>query len=177
MAYVQSEAILTRVREVLEDSAGTLRTVPSGRFTGDLPEGLSESAEQRRALTAPRVAVSLTALSRSRFSPPSTGNFLLYDLAVEVRVIRLLTRDEQLDPALLTELQAAAAGDADVIRQALEYPGNLASTSGGEATDLVSGLLTFSGSRTRVRRQVNQGAQLLETIHSFTGKAKARPAV
>lgn len=48
-------------------------------------------------------------------------------------------------------------------------------TSTSRATGIVSGLLRYAGSRTEITRQVDQGAQLLSTIHSFTGAAKSAP--
>jgi hypothetical protein len=176
MAYVKSQAILTRIREVVEESAGTLRTVPSARFLGQLPEGLAESEEARRALVKPRVHAAIIRTARAAESPPITGNLVIYDLSVEVKIIRLVTRLEQLSDTDMDALQATALEDVDVVRQALEYPGNLTQTEAGDPTDLISGLLSYVDSRIRVRREINQGAQILETIHTFSGKAIARPA-
>ena len=69
MSYVRAEAITTRLREVLEQSSGVLRTVPSSRFFGDLPEGLDMSEEIRRAIENPRVNANVT---RGRRSTPKS---------------------------------------------------------------------------------------------------------
>lgn len=176
MAYLQTAAILTRIREVVEDGAGTLRAI-SSRFLGDLPEGLDVTEDMRRALDKPRVESSITSITRSASSPPICGNLIIYELGVDVRVVRTVTPLEQLSDDDRDALRALAAADADYVRQALEYPGNLSTTSGGVSTDLASGMLSFKSSRVVVKRAVNEGAQSVETIHSFTGFALSRPAV
>ena len=176
MGYLKTSAILTRVREVLEDGAGTLRVI-SERFLGDLPEGLSEVEQMRRGLVKARVETSISSISRSPTSPPITGNFLIYEIGVDVRVVRTVTTLEQLSDDDRDSLMALAAEDADVVRQALEYPGNLTQTSAGVDTQLASGMLNFKSSRIRVSRAVDEGAQRVETIHNFSGFAYARPAI
>lgn len=178
MAYVQAAALITRLREVLEDSAGTLRTVPAARFDGDSPEGLSADEAMRRSLTAPRIRARVKVLGRSKSSPPITGNLVIYDITVSVKSRRTITPLEQLDEASNDVLMAAAVTDADVIRQALEYPGNLTQTAAAAATDLVSGMLSFSsGDQGEPSRDVNTGAQMLEQTLSFTGWLISRPAI
>lgn len=176
MAYIAASAILTRVREVLEDSAGTLRTVPAARFLGDLPEGLSEDAEALRAISKPRVEAAFTAMKRSAASSPVIGSLLLYDVEIAVRIVRVVTTLEQLSDDDRVALQALALEDCDVVRQALEFPGNLTSTTGGTATGLCSGLLRYGASKVVVKRAVNDGAQPIETVHTFTGVVQASAA-
>lgn len=176
MANLQAQALITRIREVLEDSAGTLRTVPAGRFDGNLPTGLSDTTEMRRAFEKPRIAATITGLSRHPASPPINGSLMLYSVAVEVRIVRTVTRLEQLSDADADTLRALATEDADIVRQALEYPGNLTQTTAGAATNIASGLLYYSGSVIRVQRAIDEGSQLLETVHTFTGVAKVYPA-
>lgn len=177
MAYVATSAILTRVREVIEDSAGTLRTVPAARFLGDLPEGLSEDAEAMRAISKPRVETSMVSVKRSPSSPPVIGSLLIYEIELAVRVIRVVTTLEQLSDDDRVALQALAFEDCDVIRQALEYPGNLTATTGGTATGLCSGLLRHVSSRAApMRRRVDGGAQPLDVTHTFVGVATAAAA-
>lgn len=176
MSYVAGEALLDRISEVLEQSKGLLRTVPALRFEGDLPPGLSASAEQRRALTTPRVFASVTALERSAASSPVLGNQLLYKVSVEVRIVRLVPREAQLDPELHREVAAQAAVDTDVVRQALEFPGNLLETEAGEATGLASGMLIFATARSRFVGKI-ETAQTLETTHALWGTLKVVPVV
>ncbi|MDQ3071417.1 MAG: hypothetical protein M3R55_17010 [Acidobacteriota bacterium] len=178
MATIQSAAILLRIRQVLESGAGTLRTIASTRFYGDLPEGLSDSTEQMRGLERPRVEARIKSVSRSPASPPITGNIALYDIGIDVEIVRPLTTAEQLTDATRDALRALALDDVDVVRQALEYPGNLTATTAGAATDLVSGLLSYVSSRVEpIGSPINAGAQTLRTVHSFTGIAISRPAI
>lgn len=178
MSYLKTEAITTRVREVLEASAGIFRRVPAGRFSGDLPEGLALDEELRRALENPRVVAHFTRVARSPASPPIMGDVLLYDLDLEVRIIRTVTTLEQLDGDALDLLHSRAFEDVDVVRQALEFPGNLTATDGGDVTDLVSGMCRFVESNVAtVKRLIDEGAQQVETMIKFTAVAIARPAV
>lgn len=178
MAYVQAQYLITRIREVLEDSRGALRTVPSGRFLGNWPDGLSDPTQLRRLLVKPRVRVVIDSFERSPQSPPINGNLIIYDVGVSVRVARIATRQKAMDDDDMDSVQASCAEDTDVIRQALEYPRNLTTTEDGHATDLISGLLSFNGpSQTTVVGQIDQGAQRIETINRFVGRLIARPAV
>ena len=178
MAYIQAAAILRRIREVLEEQAGTLRTISNTRFLGDIPDGLDASEEMRRALEKPRIAATIVDITRSAASPPVNGNLIIYDVTIDVRIIRTITTLEQVSDDDDETLRALAFSDADYVRQALEYPGNLTTTTAAVATDLVSGLLSHVRStQSRTRGQTNQGAQTLETIHRFTGYAISRPAV
>ena len=177
MATLPAAAILTRIREVLEDSAGILRTVPTGRFEGGLPEGGRVDSELAKAFVKPRIEAAITGMSLSAATPPVVGNLRIYDLEVEVRVVRIIRPLEQVSDDDRVALQAAAATDADIIAQALGWPGNLTQTAASTATDLVSGMLTYQRTRARIGRRIDEGAQPLETIHTFTGKAQVRPAV
>lgn len=177
MSYIRAEAITTRLREVLEQSSGAMRSVPSSRFFGDLPEGLDMGEEIRRAIENPRINANVTGIRRSPASPPVNGNLTIYDFEVEVRIIRIMSTLEQLDDASLELMRSRAFEDVDIIRQALEYPGNLTTTDGGDATDIASGMLRFvSGTVGEIKRMINDGAQQCETLVNFTGVAIARPA-
>ena len=175
MAYVQTQAIITRLREVLESGYGSARTITAGTYVGNVPQGLSESEQKRRALVAARVRVNLDVTGRSPNSPPINGDLILYDATVRVTVSRLLARGKQLTPDDYDVVQAAGAADTDVIRQALEYPGNLSTTEAGAPTDIVSGMLRWQSSATNVVGDVDAGAQRLETVHAFSAVLIARP--
>jgi len=174
---IASAALLTRLREVLIDSRGAVRTVPYGRFDGDFPEGLSDPTQMRRALAKPMVRADVKTLGRSRYSPPVNGNVLIYDIKVVVTTLRVVERRQQLDGDLNDTVMAAALTDQDIITQALTYPSNLLTTQDGTATGLVSGLLQFSDAYTGVLRAIDQGAQKLESKLTFTGWLRCAPAV
>jgi hypothetical protein len=177
VAYIQATAITTRLREVLEQSLGALRAVPASRFDGDIPEGLSEDEQMRRGLTAPRVRVHWRTGGRSAYSPPINGNMIIYDMTAVVTVIRTITTLEQLDESSSDVLMSAAMTDMDVIRQALEYPDNLKQTAAGAATDIVSGMLSWTGwDLGEPMRDIDRGAQILKSTHTFVGRVISRPA-
>jgi hypothetical protein len=177
VAYIKAAAVRTRIREVIEASAGTLRTVPTDRFLGDLPEGLDVTEEMRRALEAPRVSVSIRRASPHPQTPLSLGNIALDNYEFVVRVVRTISTLEQLIESDSDALDALAMIDSDVLRQALGFPGNLSSTTAGTSTDIVSGMLRWTSSDWRVERAINDGAQKLETVHQFAGVLISRPAV
>jgi len=177
MAFVKTHALLTRLREVLEDGEGVLRVVPSNRLKGDLPEGLDDEEQKRRAFYRPRVRSSVSLGARSKYSPPINGNLIIYEISVTVVTLRTIERREHLKETLLDDLTADANEDMDVIRQALEYPGNLTATEAGAQTDLVSGMLAFDTVRFETTGDINQGAQKLEAILSFHGFLQSRPQV
>lgn len=276
MAYAKFGAILTRLRQVIEQSAGTLREVPSARFAGDLPDGLSDNALGQRAITKPRVEASIAGMRPSHASPPDSGSLHILDVDFEVRVVRLLSPLEHVSDADRDALRALAYEDADVLRQALRFGGNLSvkraqidghgatfpiadldgfdfsvtvdgvlvavffttettaaevaatvnaeaagaglsndiayvnadgqlriqsssglasgsvtigvssaasllgftagDTDSGEATDLASGALLWQRTRVLVRKTIDEGAQPIETIHTFLGRVISRPA-
>jgi hypothetical protein len=178
MANLKATAIGVRLREVIEDSLGTLRTTPALRFSGDIPEGLTDDEQARRGLTAPRVRVHWGIGARSPSSPPINGNLIIYLMTAKITVVRTVSRDEQVDDDASDVLAASAMTDMDILRQALEYPGNLTATLAGATTDIVSGMLSWVGWEFTSRRgSLNSGAQVLEATHTFTGQVIARPAV
>lgn len=177
MARIQSAYILQRIREVIEDGAGTLRPVTDTRFAGNLPEGLDDEEAMRRTLgiSAP-VEAAIVGIKRSASSPPVLGNYALYELEILVKVMRMISPLEHLDDDSRVLLQSYAIEDADVLAQALEYPGNLTTTTAGFATQIVSGMLRYVSSRVVVKRPIVDGSQPLETLHTFTCHAYSRPA-
>lgn len=176
MSYIQTSAIITAIREVVESGYGSLRTITDGTYTGDWPAGLSESEQKRRALEGPRTRVNLNVTGRSPNSPPINGNLVIYDASVTITIERIMARSAQLTQTEYDAVQAAAALDTDVVRQAVEYPGNLTLTSAGAPTDIVSGMLRWQSSATNVVGLVNDGAQRVETVHNFTACLISRPA-
>lgn len=174
MSYLAAAAIIARIREVLQESAGDSRTVPSGRFFGDIPTGLAEQTLRARALVRPRVEVTIPRAVRHPQSPLSNGSILLYAIDVEVRVVRVLpSRVAALTDVQTDAVRALAIEDADVIRQAFEVGRNLATTSAGVSTGLLSGALRYADSSVRISSNESEAAPLIETIHAFTGAAKA----
>jgi hypothetical protein len=177
MAYAKFGPALKRIRQVVEDSAGTLRTTPASRFGGEVPEGLDPESAMARAADRPRVEASIVSIAPSDATPPTLGNLRVYDVEVRVKVTRVVTPLEQVSDDDRDALMALAAEDADVLGQALGFPGNLTTTTAGTATDIVSGLLLHRTTSVMVRKAIDDGAQPIETSHTYLARMISRPAV
>jgi hypothetical protein len=176
MAYIAASAIQTRVREVLQEAAGALRTITAATFGGDLTEGVGDAELARRGVTIARIEAREVGMSRSASSPPVIGNLALYDSEWSIKVVRTLDRTTQIDDDTRDAVKALAMKDGDVVAQALGFPGNLTTTTAGTATGIVSGLMTYVSSSSAVRGGVNDGASIIETDHRFTAILRAAPA-
>jgi hypothetical protein len=177
MAYLAASAIQTRIREVIESAAGSLRTISAGSYLGDAPEGEGDMERARAAILGAKVEALCTSFSRSASNPPTLGNVALYDSEWRVRVTRILDRTAQIDDSTRDAVKSLAFRDADVLSQALGFPNNLATTAAGTATGIVSGLMTYRGSSSSVRGPVDDGASIIETDHRFTAILRSTPAV
>jgi hypothetical protein len=183
MATWSAGNLITRMREVLEDVRGTLRTITAGTYEGNLAPGLDLNEEARRAFVviagsgagAPTEA-RIASVSRSAASPPVIGNLALYDIRVEVKQVFPYTSQVKLDDTYRDAIAGVAAAAADIIAQAFTYPGNLLTKQSGAATGLVSGMFAYDGSSYEWRGPVNE-AGTLEAIHKFRGVVQSAPAV
>lgn len=177
MSYLASDKILTRIKEVLVDSLGTLRNTPAAMYKGNLPDGLEDQEESRRTSTGPHVEADIVSMERSPSSPPTLSNFYLSNLTIEVRIVRPYLRLQYLNDAARRTLKGMAIMDGDIIRQALEYPGNLSTTLAGDATGIVSGLLIYQRSDIEILGRQSEGTGTISTVHTFTCTAKSTPTV
>lgn len=168
--------ILTAIREVIEDSTGSVRTAPSNRFRGGLYSGLDRDAGTLRALGAPIVETEIVRRVRSESGCVVNSNVQLRDIEVEVRVIRSITLTSKIDDATRDAAKAAALADGDYIDQALTWPGNLTQTSAAGATGLISGMLVYVDSDATVEADEETGARII-TTHRFTGTTNVATAV
>lgn len=177
MAYVDTTAILVRLREVLDSAQGTLRTIAAGRFDSGLYDGLDVDAQALRALDIPIVEASIASTGHHPASPSVMGNLAFRSIEVEVRVVRSATLAHKLNTTTRDTLRGLAAQDADVIAQALTYPGNLTQTAAAAATGLVSGCLRYpeGGSSIETDFEDDVGARVVST-HRFTGIVNVAPA-
>lgn len=178
MAYVPFAAALRAAREALEAAHGSLRTIPAGRLTDALHEGASEDELARRgALEAKPSRVELAGMRPHPASPPIIGSVLIYETDWEVTISRTVSPEQQVDADSMSELRALAWEDADVIRQALCTPPNLATTSTGTASGLCGDALVYVGTSAVLRTSQPPGkAQRYETIHRFTAAMKSIPS-
>lgn len=183
MATWSAGNLIARMREVLEDARGTLRTITAGTYEGGLAPGLDLNEEARRAFGvitgsgsgAPTEA-RITSVSRSAASPPVLGNLALYDIRVEVRQVFPYTSQVKLDDTYRDAIAGVAATGADVIAQAFTYPGNLLTRHSGAATGLISGMFAYDGSSYAWRGTADEAGEL-EAVHRFKGIVSSAPAV
>lgn len=173
MAYLASEAIITRVKEVCDSNFGQIRKIPAGSYTGDWHNELTIDEQVRRASINPRFDVTLGGIRPNPASPPTTGNLFIYDLDLVVMVARHMWLSEQLTE-IRDQVFALAMQDADILRQALTYTGNLTQTEAGDATGLASGRLEWVESNQAEVEYAPAGGAAVKTIHNFTGVAIVR---
>lgn len=177
MSYLATDKLQIRLREVLEDGYGSLRTITADTYGGNLPDGLTEMGDAIRSTGRPQVEASIEGLRPSAAGHAIIGSVLLYDFDLRVRVVRKLGADLLTNGAARDAVKAAAATDSDVLRQALSWPGNLTTTQAGDATGLLSGMVVHRESKTEMRPAVEDGAATLETEHLFFGVLRSSPAV
>ena len=175
MAYLDSAAIIARVRAVLEGGAGSLRTIAAGTYDGEANESLSDSELSMRALIKPRYRIEVLPEGHASERPAQVGNLDIYDVAITVTLVRSISPEANDSDAAWDAVMAAAGNDGDRIAQALTYPGNMA--VGG----IVSGVLRYRGSA-RTRLQFPRGGEqfqpgIVETEHRFGAKVQIAPAV
>lgn len=172
MANINVAAIVTRVREVVDDGAGTLRTISSSRFGEKLFREMPDANQSRLAVSGPKFDVRLTRIERHPNTPPVGGSLALYNVEVEVTVARHLNVTHAIIDANRDTILAAAIEDGDHIAQALMYPGNLTQTAAGAATGLASGLLVFDSSDSEVvLSDAAATPSLVRSTHRFRGVA------
>lgn len=175
MAYLKARAIVQRLRELVQDGAGGIRPIDAARFQGGLHEGFVPEEQARLGIldelpAEPRIVRTFAHPQRLTV----VGNVQLVGVDVEVRIVRTVAIDGQVDDEIRDDISALAMEDASALRQVYEWPGNLSTTSSGEATDLIS--LVYVDSAARLVPEGGAGAAMrLETVHRFTGTAVERP--
>ena len=143
-------AIRQAIREVLEGTTGSVRTVTAGKFLSGVFEGQTDLQQRSRALrkTADpenpewvhRFDVRLGRMTNHESTPVAAiGNHRIVSLPVTISVTthtqaRIL--DDRRD-----EVLALINSDLDTAVQALTWPGNLTQTFAAVATNIVSGLM------------------------------------
>lgn len=173
MATLAAPAILTAIREVIEDGAGSVRTITSGSYLPSETSARSIPGLSHDALIAPRAEVRIAETSRHEATPPITGSFQLVAMIIEIRLVRSLTAFKLLDNDARQAVQALAAVDGDVLAQALTWPGNLTQTAAADPTGLVSGCLRtdWTSAVGTVEADGSDHGRLV-TTHRFTAIAQ-----
>lgn len=138
MAVVLADRILTRLRELLQDGMGSIRTIASSRFDGDLPPGLDPTEERRRAvLDSKPLEIELSPQEDHPNRLTVAGNVQIWYVPALIRVVRTIALEAQVSDTLRDDVRAQAVIDAGMIADALEWPPNLATTNAGNATGMI----------------------------------------
>ena len=87
---------------------------------------------------------------------------------MKASITRATDATAKVDAATRRTVKAAAVADADIVRQALSYPGNLATTSAGTSTGIVTGMLSYIDSSIQVRFGGDVGARVT-SVHRLRG--------
>lgn len=174
MAQLAATEILTAVREVVEEAAGSVRLITADTYRPGAHEALNEDAASTQSLVKPRAEARFTSVGPHGARPAEQGSFTLYALELEVTVTRFLGTEHMILDDVRTALRAVAAQDASRLAQALGWPGNLTATAAGAATGLVSGMLRHTGSEVGDLEMVEGQNGRIVTVHSFVGVAQTR---
>lgn len=161
-------AIQRVIREALESAHGALRAIPSGTYSQGTLGADQGHTDTLRAISGPRIEASILEAKVSPSSPLEPGSIRIWDVTVQVRVVRAISREHMLSSSARDTVRGLAASDGPVIANALGYPGNYRHTSTGTAaTGIVSGRLKHAGSSIGLIEPSADGARLV-TTHRFT---------
>jgi hypothetical protein len=149
------------------------RTAPD-RFQGGLAEGLPHATQTRLGMYSQKPIEASIVPGKHPQRLTIVGDVQIERFALDVRVVRTLDTATQVDDDLRDDAKAFAAEDQSAIQQALEWPPNLATTSGGTATDCKS--LIYDRTRAQIITNKAGEAKAIASVHSFTGTAISRPA-
>lgn len=174
MAYIKTAEILTRIRELLQDGYGSVRTINASRFQGGLHAGQTPDHQARLGILSQLPCeASITKTLRHPQRLVITGSVQIELLEIQVNVVRTVAIDGQVTDSVRDAAKALAAEDADAIKQVLEWPPNLTLTNAGAATDLKG--MSYQGSDHRFLGAAGK-AMRLDTIHRFHATCLSRPA-
>jgi hypothetical protein len=125
MAIFDGLAILARARAILEDGAGTARTIVAGTYLGGLHSELPDEVAVMRAAAKPIVETSIGAPVRNPASPWVNSTISLLDVDLTVTILRAADLAADVDDDTRDVLKGAIASDVNRIAQALTWPGNM----------------------------------------------------
>lgn len=161
---IQSLAIVTAIREALESLS-----------YGDTAfAGLTGMREAIEAIGAPQAEVELRSVGISSATPlHPPGSMRLYELELEVRVVRAVSARQQLSADLRAAMRASVIDDAVTVAAALVTPQALVQTAAGTPTRLVGGRLRHGGSAAGdIEFDGDNSNGRFVTTHRFTALAE-----
>ena len=170
MAYAGGTTILRAVRQRL--TAGlfpNVRQPVPGTYEPGTHEAQSARERSTRAIVVPRVEACIASVERHPAAPPTICDRYLVRMSVEVRLVRHFALLESVRVEDRERMRGEAATDADVIRQALTWPGSLGVDAGGDPTGLVSRCLVYTSSDVGEIESTGDMNGTLTTTHELTG--------
>ena len=167
--------VLTAIREVCEGSVGSVRTVVSDTMLSGLHTGMADARKATLALVKPRFDVQPVAWGKHVSTPSVKGTVAIREIQLNLLVSYHLEITDDLNQAEKEAIRATVFNNAETIRQALTFPGNLTQTASATSTGLVSGLLEEIGEFKVIREDF--AAHILDTSQAFRGLVQLTTAI
>ena len=167
MATLALGPVITAIRDVLEDAAGSHRTITASTYGGGAYAGLSNARLSTLALVRPRFDIRILKQAQHRLSPPRNNSLGIWEVSIEISAYRHIDASEKLIDADRDTAVALAANDADVFAQALEWPGNLTVDSAAHATNIIGAALIHDESQLGQFNLSDTGPGLIQTVHRY----------
>lgn len=174
MAYIAADAIIQRLRELVQDGDGSYRAIDGGRLQGGLATGLSAEEQRRRGMYTEKPAeISLDALNPHPQRLTYSGSIQYHLLSITIRIVRTIAIAEQHTDALRDDIRAQAIVDGSALQHVMSLPVNLAATEAATPTGILGA--RFLGSTFRVEGTVGETMSLV-TDHRFELTVTSTPA-
>lgn len=166
--YATDEALRAAVREVVDATIAGVRSLGERGLEVDLVAGADPFTRAARSAARPTATV----LVEHEPADVATGPSALWIERVRVRVrLAYIGESAVVDARTYEEARAQADADGRALRQALRWPGKLATDARGRPTGVVSGMLVHESSAVLVDEPphaARQGAGY-EVEHVFAG--------
>ncbi len=174
MAHIAASAIITRLRELVQDGSGSYRAIDSGRLQGGLASGMTVEEQRRRGLFTEKPAeISLDSVTPHPQRFTYSGSVQVHLLTVTIRIVRTIAIAEQHTDTLRDDVRAQAVVDSSALQHVMSLPANLAQTDAAAATGILGA--EFVGTTARAEGNVGE-TMSLATEHRFELTVKSTPA-
>lgn len=137
------QKVVEAVMDCAKGLIGSVRVVGAGDLLAGAYAEASDFQLAQRVRINPRVEVEVVGSERTGGVGPVTSDRAI--LAVDLRIALAMTTETEVSEAARTGVRNDALAMWEEVRRALTWPGNLATTSAGSATGIVSGCLTKCG--------------------------------
>lgn len=161
---MNTAAIYSAIRGVIEGRLGSVRTVPAGALELGLPveDDDHDRARWLRAQRAPRYDVAISPPARSDALGPWTCDRSLNTVDVVITLCYPLVRLGDMHSAARFAVRSGANDTTRLVTEALSWPGNLAADESGTPLGLVSQCLVPVGEPIALREDWDAGIYEVE---------------